>query len=187
MPTEAATTSEPSRPAGPPQSNNDLQFQPPAIEQEAPLDAPRYPELSPKPKDWRPAIYGLLAALLVILFFGGTGWLFFTHPESTAIIRDIVIIYLGLGTVFIILLLIALVVIAAYLALKVNDLIQLLQREIQVLDQEIKPMLENLLKTTNTVRGTADFISEHAVQPVIETASAISAAQAIIRTLLRRG
>jgi hypothetical protein len=137
------------------------------------------PELSAKPADKRPLIYGILFGLIVILILGGIAFLLYSNPPLTAIFRDIVIIFLGLGAFIIILLLIALVVITTYLVLKVNDLVQLL-------DQEIKPMLAKLQETVGTVRGTATFLSDHAVQPVITTVSTVSAIKAIFRALFRR-
>jgi len=137
------------------------------------------PELSAKPADKRPIIYGIIAAILIILIFGGIGVWLFLNPGATAIIRDIFIIYLGLGAFFIILLLIALVVIAAYLVIKVNDLVQLLNRE-------IKPVLNKLQETVTTTQGTVTFISEQTVEPIISTASTIAAVRAITRSLFRR-
>jgi hypothetical protein len=137
------------------------------------------PELSAKPADKRPIIFGIIAAVIIILLFGGIGYLLFIYPAATAIIRDIFIIFLGLGAFVIILLLIALVTIAAYLVLKVNDLVKLL-------DREIKPVLLKLQNTAGTVQGTTNFISEHAVKPVISTASTFAAAQSVVRTLFRR-
>ncbi len=137
------------------------------------------PELSAEPVDKRPIIFGVIAAVVIILVFGGLGvWLFF-YPAAAAVLRDIFIIYLGLGTFVIILLLIALVVVATYLVLKINDLIQLLQREIQ-------PLLVSVQNTAATVKGTTTFISDHAVQPVIATASTISGVKAIFRSLFKR-
>jgi len=106
-------------------------------------------------------------------------WFLFVNPETTAILRDIFIIFLGIGVFVIILLIIALVVITAYLVLKVNDLVQLL-------DKEIRPMLFKIQASINTVRGTTTFISDHAVQPVITTASTVAAIRVIVRSLFRR-
>ena len=137
------------------------------------------PELSPQPVDKRPLIFGLLGALLIIIIFGVITFFLFRAPEATAVIRDIFIIYLGLGAFIIILLLIALIVITAYLVLKVNDLVKLL-------DREIKPVLSRLQDTAINVQGTTNFITENAIRPVINTASTIVAAQSVIRTLFRR-
>ena len=137
-----------------------------------------HPELSSKPTDKRPIIFGVIAGLIVILLFGGIGvGLYFW--EGTPVLRDIFIIYLGLGVFLIILLLIALIVIIAYLVIKVNDLVQLL-------DREIKPVLAKLQESVGTVRGTTTFISDYAVQPVITTASTVSGIKAIFRALFRR-
>ncbi len=139
----------------------------------------RYPELAPEPIDKRPIIYGVIAAIVIIVIFGGIGVILFLNPVAAAILRDIAIIYLGLGAFFIILLLIVLIVITSYLVLKVNDLTQLLNRE-------IKPILFKLQETTNTVRGTTTLISDQAVKPVIATASAFAGAKAIFAALFRR-
>ena len=137
------------------------------------------PELSPQPADKRPIIFGVIAALIVILIFGGLGAWLFLNPPAAAVLRDIFIIYLGLGAFLVILLLIALVVITAYLVIKINDLVHLL-------DREIKPVLTKLNETAVNVSGTTRFLSDQAVQPVISTVSAVSAAQAIFKALFRR-
>lgn len=141
--------------------------------------SPHRPELSAEPADKRPIIYGVIAAIIVIAVFFGLGWLLFTFPRTTETLRDIVIIFLGLGTFLIILLLIALVVITAYLVIKINDLVQLLERE-------IKPVLMNLQSTVKTAQGTAVFLSDQAAKPVINTASTVAAVRAITRSLFRR-
>ena len=71
------------------------------------------------------------------------------------------------------------IVMLAYLVLKTNDLVQLV-------DREIRPLLYNIQETTNTVRGTTTFISDKAAQPVIATVSSIAAVKAIFRSLFRR-
>lgn len=144
----------------------------------AETDNPR-PELSPEPIDKKPLIIGAIVALLIIIIFAVLGTLSFNFPEQTAILRDIFIIFMGLGIFVIILLLIALIVIVVYLILKVNDLVQLL-------DREIKPVLSKLQQTVNTVSGTATFLSEQAIQPVITMVSTVTAVKTIIRSLFRR-
>ena len=105
-------------------------------------------------------------------------YLFF-HPETAAVARDIVIIFLGLSTFFILICMVIVIVMLAYLVLKTNDLVQLI-------DREIRPLLYNIQETTNTVRGTTTFISDKAAQPVIATVSSIAAVKAIFRSLFRR-
>jgi hypothetical protein len=137
------------------------------------------PELSAAPVDKKPIIIGLIVALIIILALVGLGWLLFSNPAQTSVLRDIVIIFMGLGVVLIILLLITLIVITAYLVIKVNDLVQLL-------DREIRPVLARMQKTLTTVSGTATFLSDQAVHPVINAASTVAAVQTIVRSLFRR-
>jgi hypothetical protein len=137
------------------------------------------PELSAEPFDKRPLLFGVMVALVVTVVFGFIGWWLFVHPVAAVILRDIFIIFLGLGVFLVILLLIAMVVITTYLVLKINDLIHLL-------DREIRPMLAQLQETTKTVQGTTTFISDQAVRPVIATASVVAATQAIFRSLFQR-
>ncbi len=129
--------------------------------------------------DKRPLIIGGIVALAIVILFGLLGWWLFSNPEATAVLRDIFIIFLGLGVFLVILLLIALIVMTIYLVLKINDLIGMLNRE-------IKPMLAQVQSTLNTARGTTAFLSEQAVKPVITTASAVAGVRAVFRTLFRR-
>lgn len=137
------------------------------------------PELSPQPIDKRPIMYGIIAAVVIILLFGGIGVGLYLNPPVAAVLRDIFIIFLGLGAFVIILLLIALVVITIYLVLKINDLVRLLERE-------IKPLLVEVQETTRTVKGTTTFLSDQAVKPVIATASTVAATRAIFKSLFQR-
>lgn len=147
--------------------------------QDRPGSGKSRPELSVKPADKRPLIIGIIAAIAILFIFVGSGVILFYNPAETAVLRDIFIIYLGFGVFVIILLLIALIVITAYLVLKVNDLVQLL-------DREVRPVLGRLQQTTRSISGTATFISDKAVQPIISTASMIAAIRAIFRALFKR-
>lgn len=137
------------------------------------------PELSAEPIDKRPIIIGILIAVAILAIFIGIGWWLFVNPVSTAILRDIFIIFMGLGIFVIILLLIILIVITAYLVIKVNDLVQLV-------DREIKPILTKAQETLGTVRGTTSFISEQAIKPVMSTVTAYAGLRAIVRNLFQR-
>ena len=103
----------------------------------------------------------------------------FFNPVEAAVLRDIFIVFLGFGVFVAILLLIVLVIITSYLVLKVNDLVQLL-------DREIRPVLNKLLQTSNTVQGTTTFLSDHAVRPIISVASTTAGVRAAFRALFRR-
>ena len=137
------------------------------------------PELSTRPIDYRPLIAGALVALTFFIAAILCGWWLFVHPVRAVIIRDIFIIYVGLGIFVLIPLLIVLIVALTYVFLKLNDLKPLL-------DREIRPMLMNMNNSINTVRGTTTFLSDHAVQPVISTVSTVTAIRVIISSLFRR-
>ena len=139
----------------------------------------KYPEISPTPIDKRPLIIGIIvAASLLLISILAAVWLFF-HPATAEVVRDIVIIFLGMSSFFILICIVIMIVMLVYLILKTNDLVQLI-------DREIRPLLYNIQETTNTVRGTTSFISDKAVQPVIATVSSIAAVKAIFKSLFRR-
>ena len=137
------------------------------------------PELLPEPFDKRPLIYGGGFVLIFFILVIASGIWLFNNPTKTQIIRDIFIIYLGVGLFILIPMVMVLIVATTYLILKLNDLIQLLQRE-------ILPILLNTQRSVNTIRGTTTFLSDQAVQPVIKTAGAITAVRTVVRSLFRR-
>ena len=139
----------------------------------------QYPEFTPTPVDKRPLIIGSIVAVAILLISIVVAVYLFYHPETAEIVRDIVIIFLGISTFFILICLVIMIVMLAYLILKTNDLVHLL-------DREVRPLLYNIQETTNTVRGTTTFLGDKAVQPVIATVSSIAAVKAIFRSLFRR-
>lgn len=50
----------------------------------------------------------------------------------------------------------------------------------------IVPALQKVDDTAKTVRGTATFVSESVVAPIIKTAGAAAGARAMVQTLMRR-
>lgn len=137
------------------------------------------PELAPAPFDKRPLIYGAIVAgvffLVAILI---AIWLY-NNPEAAQVIRDIFIIYIGVGIFVLIPLVIILTVVLIYLALKLNDLTLMVHRE-------LIPMLTNIQTTLNNIKGTTTFLSDQAVKPVITTASSVAAVKGIVRSLFQR-
>lgn len=141
--------------------------------------ATKYPELSATPADPNfLRIAGLIVVIMLLLLIG-FGVFLFLNPAIATILRDIVIVFFGVGVVLVVILLAALIAVTVYIGLKLNDLIKLI-------DREIKPMLKNLQDTLTNVRGTTSFISDNAVQPVIETVSMVSATRSIFMSLFRR-
>lgn len=78
------------------------------------------------------------------------------NPTHTETFRDIAIIALAAESGLIGLALVVLIVQVARLT--------------NMLEFEIKPIIQNLSDTTRTVRGTTTFMSEHMVSPVIKAA-----------------
>jgi amino acid permease len=75
-------------------------------------------------------------------------------PETAALVRDIFIIFMAL--VFL-LLSASLVILIIQLATLIN-----------LLQNEIKPILESTHETVNTLKGTTTFLSNNLVEPVIK-------------------
>lgn len=90
-------------------------------------------------------------------------------PETTSQIRDIFIIVLAFESLVIG---VALVILVVQLALLTN-----------MLQTEIKPILSNTKETIDTVKGTADFLSRRAVQPVIKANSYMAGARKLFQIL----
>jgi hypothetical protein len=91
----------------------------------------------------------VFVALVVLAVFG-----LMQSGEQTAKIRDIFIIFMAIESLVIGAALIILVI-------QVASLINLLQNE-------VKPILDATNETVNTLRGTTTFLSENLVEPVIK-------------------
>ena len=57
-------------------------------------------------------------------------------------------------------------------------------RLVRVLRQEVLPILNSTQETVGTVRGTATFVSDHMVQPLVKVTSYAAGARQAMRTLL---
>jgi hypothetical protein len=113
------------------------------------------------------------AILLLALVVGGV--FFLLQPGTpTERIRDIFIIFMAL---MMLLLGLALVILIAQLASLIN-----------LLRNEVKPILASTNETANTLRGTTAFLSDHLVQPVIQLSSAVAALRTVVgfQQLFRR-
>ncbi|MCS7260435.1 MAG: hypothetical protein NZ765_06600, partial [Anaerolineae bacterium] len=110
----------------------------------------------------------------IILF----GVFMFRHPATAATLRDILLVVLGIQSMIIGLLLMAILTAIVYLVLKLHDLIHLLQAE-------LRPIMQQADDTVRTVRSRAIFISDSAVKPVIEVMACVAAVKSIIRSFTR--
>jgi hypothetical protein len=86
--------------------------------------------------------------------------------------RDIAIIFIVLLFLLTIVLLAAIVAALGYLTLQVKD--------------RIIPALEELNGTVRRLRGTADFMTEEAVKPIITVASSYAKMRATMKTVVGR-
>ena len=90
-----------------------------------------------------------------------------------AVARDIAIIILAVESI----------VIGALLALLVIQVIRL----VRLLRDEMMPIMKSTQETVSTVRGTATFVSDHVVQPVVKISSYSAGVRQAIKTLFGRG
>ena len=112
-------------------------------------------ELREQERRKKQAMAGVIAAIVVLVALLGVAIYFLLQPETpTDKIRDVFIIVVALETLVIGVALIVLVV-------QLASLINLLQNE-------VRPILQATNETVNTLRGTAEFLGENVVEPVIK-------------------
>jgi len=108
------------------------------------------------------ALVALGFVIWVVIFWAG-------HPASAAIWRDIFIIFMALESFVIG---VALIILVVQLAVLTN-----------LLRHEIQPILESTNDTVNTVRGTAQFVSDNLTEPIIKLNSYVAALEKVANTL----
>ena len=86
--------------------------------------------------------------------------------------RDVAIIILAVESI----------VIGALLAVLVIQVIRL----IKMIRQEVIPILNSTQETVGTVKGTATFVSDHVVQPVVKISSFSAGVRQAFQTLVGR-
>jgi len=119
----------------------------------APL-VPQLPAGAPaktKAKTW-PIIVGALVLLALVI--GLVVLLMLTGSEGVGKIRDIFIIFMALESFII-------GVVLVILIIQLSILINLIQNE-------VKPILQATNETVNTLKGTTTFISDNLAEPVIK-------------------
>jgi hypothetical protein len=138
-----------------------------------------HPELAPAPQEPTPEQIAqqrklMIGAVLVVLIVIGllifTVW-GLTHPSvDTAKVRDLMIIFMAAESLFIGLTLVVLLV--------------QLARLINLLQNDIKPILDSTNETVNTLRGTVTFLGDNLTEPVMKL-NELVAAFGQLRKLLR--
>lgn len=120
-----------------------------------PAQTSEYPEPAPESKTKYYIIGGIL--ILVVLALVVLATIFLAKPANSQIteqIRDIVIIFMALVSLVIGVALVILII-------QLSTLINLLQNE-------IRPIINSTSETVNTLKGTAQFVSENLSEPVIK-------------------
>ncbi|HEY9151926.1 MAG TPA: hypothetical protein VIN60_03500 [Anaerolineales bacterium] len=110
---------------------------------------------------------------VVVLALLITAIYFLLRPETPADvvgkIRDVFIIVVGLETLIIG---VALVVLLIQLASLIN-----------LLQNEVRPIIQAANETVNTLRGTAEFLSKNAVEPVVKLNSYLASIQRVLELM----
>lgn len=110
---------------------------------------------SEKAKDQSKAWIIILAIILLVALVAGGVFLLARAPEgTTAKVRDIFIIFMALESLV---LGVGLIVLILQLATLIN-----------LLQNEIKPILDTTSETVNHLRGTTQFLSNNLVEPVLK-------------------
>jgi heme/copper-type cytochrome/quinol oxidase subunit 2 len=121
----------------------------------------------------RTVVITVSAIAVVVLALLITAIYFLLRPETPADevsrIRDVFIIVVGLETLIIG---VALVVLLIQLASLIN-----------LLQNEIRPIIQATNETVNTLRGTAEFLGENLVEPVIKLNSYLASIQRVLELM----
>ncbi len=111
----------------------------------------------------------IISVVVAVLFILGVVWLARTQGATMEALRDIMIIALALEScVFGVILMFLLV---------------MLIRLVNMLEFEIKPILEKTNDTLGTVRGTTTFMSENVIRPVARVSSYFTGVRRGVQTL----
>lgn len=124
-------------------------------------------------KQERKTITVLAIVVVVILAILITSLIFLLSPNTAAVsvarLRDVFIIIMALETIFIGLILVVLLV--------------QLARLINLLQNEIKPILDSTNETISNLRGTTEFLGINLVEPVIKLNEYLAGFQKIFEIL----
>jgi hypothetical protein len=137
------------------------------------------PELTPEElRKQRLTIAGLIVGGVIIVGLLITGFIFLINPnltsyETVARLRDISIILLAIESLFIGLALIILIIQIARLT--------------NLVENEVKPILDSTNETVSNLRGTTKFLSDNLVEPVIKLNELMAVLQRLLEILKMTG
>ena len=129
------------------------------------------PENSTDEKEKRNAIIGIIVFIVIMigLFIWGLVSLVMATPDQTAKVRDIFIIIMAFESL----------VIGAALVILIIQIASLMN----LLQNEIKPIMDATNETVNTLRGTTTFLSENMVEPVVKLNASLAGLQRVLQLL----
>ena len=115
-------------------------------------------------------VVGIVLGVLVLLALIVVSVIFMVrNPATTEVIRDIFIVFMALQSLLLGLVLVILII--------------QLARLINLLQNEIKPILESTNETVSTLRGTTNFLSDHLAGPVIKLNEYLAGMQQLFKLL----
>ena len=112
------------------------------------------------------AIIGVVASVVILAFIIFAGWFLLQPNTPTDKYRDMFLIFMALESLVIGA---ALVILIVQIAILIN-----------LLNNEIKPVLEATNETIATLRGTTEFLSDNLVEPVMKLNSYIAGLQKML-------
>jgi len=119
----------------------------------------------------RTLIVAIVSAVAILGLLALLGYLLWPRPTAAATLRDFAIIVLALESIVVLFLL--------------GVVIGLLWWLIQTVEKRIIPILDSTGETVNTVRGTATFVSDTVVSPLIQAASYAAAIRRAAKILAK--
>lgn len=106
------------------------------------------------------AIGIIVALVMAVLFILVVIWLARSYPATIEALRDMMIIALAL--------------VSCIFGITLMLLFVMVVRLLNMLEFEIKPILEKTNETLGTVQGTTTFVSQNVVQPVTKASSYVA-------------
>jgi hypothetical protein len=135
----------------------------------APTDTPKKDEGMTEGQKRAAIIIASIIAAAALIGLGWIAYILVNNPTQAASVRDVFIIFMALEFMLIGA---ALVILIVQLAVLTN-----------MLQHEIKPILESTNETVNTVRGTTLFVSENLVEPIMKLNSYVAALSSVMDTI----
>jgi hypothetical protein len=116
-------------------------------------------------------IYAGIAVIVVLvtLLIWGIFWVSINHPETIEAMRDIMIIALSLG--------------ACLMGVAMIIITIMIIRLVNLIEFEIKPILQQTNETIGTVKGTTAFVSQNVIKPMTKVSGYTAGLRQGIRVL----